>query len=32
VLKELVLGVTVEDIQAKTEAKLIIPQTIAVME
>jgi acetate CoA/acetoacetate CoA-transferase beta subunit len=32
VLKELVPGVTVEDIQAKTEAKLIIPQTIAVME
>ncbi|PKM90825.1 MAG: succinyl-CoA--3-ketoacid-CoA transferase [Firmicutes bacterium HGW-Firmicutes-12] len=31
VLKELAPGVTAEDIQAKTEAKLIIPQTIAVM-
>ena len=32
VLKELAPGVTVEDIQAKTEAKLIIPEVIGSME
>jgi len=32
VLKELASGVTVEEIQSKTEAKLIVPTTVGSME